>query len=153
MTSRRLLCVDDDSAFRHFYETLLANYGYDVTLAANGRQALKLFLSRKIDAVLTDFEMPGMNGTELAARLKRLRPDLPVLLVSGSKSVVEAPPEAVDASVAKGIPVAKLVDQLEMMIAKRFSRPPSLRPRRFIPLGSMLASIALGAYVLPRVLK
>jgi len=49
--------------------------------------------------------------------------------------------------------VTKLVDQLEMMIAKRFSRPPSLRPRRFIPLGSMLASIAMGAYVLPRILK
>jgi|SRR4029077_6778699 two-component system, cell cycle sensor histidine kinase and response regulator CckA len=153
MKPRRLLCVDDDSGFRHFYETLLASYGYDVTLAANGKQALKLFLSRKIDAVLTDFEMPGMTGTELATRLKRLRPDLPVLLVSGSKSVVDAPPKTVDASVAKGIPVTKLVDQLELMIAKRFSRPPSLRPRRFIPLGSMLASIALGAYVLPRMLK
>jgi CheY-like chemotaxis protein len=152
MKPRRLLCVDDDSGFRHFYETLLGNYGYDVTLAANGRQALKLFLSRKIDAVVTDFEMPGMNGTELAARLKRLRPDLPVLLVSGSKSAVETPPQ-VDASVPKGVPVAKLVDQLETMIAKRFSRPPSLRPRRFLPLGSMLASIAFGAYVLPRMLK
>jgi CheY-like chemotaxis protein len=153
MKPRRLLCVDDDSGFRHFYETLLQNYGYNVTVAANGRQALKLFLSRKIDAVLTDFEMPGMTGTELATRLKTLRPDLPVMLVSGSKSIVDTPPQTVDASVAKGIPVTKLVDQLEVMIAKRFSRPPALRPRRFIPLGSMLASIAVGAYVLPRMLK
>jgi CheY-like chemotaxis protein len=153
MRPRRLLCVDDDSAFRHFYETLLGSYGFDVILAANGRQALKLFLSRKIDAVVTDLEMPGMTGTELASRLKRLRPDLPVLLVSGSKSIVETPPETVDASVAKGIPVTKLVDQLEMMIAKRFSRPPSLRPRRFLPLGSMLASIAVGAFLLPRIIK
>jgi CheY-like chemotaxis protein len=153
MKPRRLLCVDDDSGFRHFYETLLQNYGYDVTLAANGRQALKLFLSRNIDAVLTDFEMPGMTGTELATRLKRLRPDLPVMLVSGSKFVVDTLPESVDASVAKGVPVTRLVDQLEMMIAKHFSRPPALRPRRFIPLGSMLASIAVGAYVLPRMLK
>ncbi len=153
MKPRRLLCVDDDSGFRHFYETLLGSYGYDVILAANGKQALKLFLSRKVDAVLTDFEMPGMTGTELATRLKRLRPDLPVLLVSGSKRIVDAPPKTVDASVAKGIPVTTLIDELEVMIAKRFSRPPSLRPRRFIPLGSMLASIAVGAYVLPRILK
>jgi CheY-like chemotaxis protein len=153
MRPRRLLCVDDDSNFRTFYETLLGTHGYDVTLAASGRQALKLFLSRKIDAVLTDFEMPGMSGTELAARLKRLRPDLPVLLVSASKSAVEAPPEAVDASVAKGVPVSTLIDQVETMLAKRFSRPPSLGPRGLLPLGSMLASIALGAYVLPRILK
>src|SRR5437773_5697802 len=98
MKPRRLLCVDDDSGFRRFYETLLGSYGYDVTLAANGKQALKLFLSRKIDAVLTDFEMPGMTGAELATRLKRLRPDLPVLLVSGSRAILDAPPKTVDAS-------------------------------------------------------
>jgi CheY-like chemotaxis protein len=153
MRPRRLLCVDDDSGFRHFYETLLGSYGYDVTLAANGRQALKLFLSHKIDAVVTDFEMPGMTGTELATRLKRLRPDLPVLLVSGSKSVVDTPPNTVDASVAKDVPVTNLIHQVETMLAKRFSRPPALRPGRFIPLGSMLASIAVGAYILPRILK
>ena len=102
MRPRRLLCVDDDLEFRHFYETLLANYGYDVTPAANGRQAISCFFP--VDhVVVTDFEMPGMTGTELAARLKRLRPDLPVLLVSGSKSVLETPPKAVDASVVKGV--------------------------------------------------
>ena len=153
MRPRRLLCVDDDSGFRQFYETLLGSYGYDVTLASSGAQALKLFLSRKIDAVVTDFEMPGMTGGELATRLKRLRPDLPVLLVSGSKAILQAPPKIVDASVAKGVPVTKLLDQVETILAKRYSRPPSLRPARFIPLGSMLASIAFGAYMIPRIFK
>ena len=88
---RRLLCVDDDSAFRQFYKNLLGSYGYDVTVAANGRQALKLFLSGKIDAVLTDLEMPEMGGAELAARLKKMRPELPVLLISGSKAAQDTP--------------------------------------------------------------
>jgi CheY-like chemotaxis protein len=152
MAKRTLLCVDDDSTFRELYKNLLGSHGYEVTVAANGRQALKLFLSRKIDAVLTDFEMPEMTGAELAARLKRLRPELPVVLVSGTKSVVERPPEAVDASVAKGAPVSKLVDQLESLLAQR-SGPTPLRPARLIPLGSILASIALGVYVVPRILK
>jgi CheY-like chemotaxis protein len=152
MAKRTLLCVDDDSTFRTLYKNLLGSHGYEVTVAANGRQALKLFLSRKIDAVLTDFEMPEMTGAELAARLKRLRPELPVVLVSGTKSVVEQPPEAVDASVAKGAPVSKLVDQLESLLAQR-SGPSPLRPARLIPLGSILASIALGVYVVPRILK
>jgi CheY-like chemotaxis protein len=97
---RRLLCVDDDSAFRQFYKNLLGSYGYDVTVAASGRQALRVLLSHKVDVVLTDMEMPGMTGAELAIRLKKMRPELPVLLVSGAKA--QAPGGAIDASVPKG---------------------------------------------------
>ncbi len=153
MVRRRLLCVDDDSGFQQFYKNLLGSYGYEVMVAANGRQALKLFLSRKVDAVLTDFEMPGMTGAELAARLKRLRPDLPVLLLSGSKIAQDRAAKAVDAAVMKGSSVTKLVDQIESLLAKRQSRPPKLNVRRFAPLGSVLASIALMVYALPRLMK
>jgi len=153
MAKRRLLCVDDDSGFRQLYKDLLGSYGYEVTVAASGHQALKLFLTSKIDAVLTDFEMPEMTGAELAARLKRLRPELPVVLVSGSQAVVETVPDAVDASIAKGTPVTKLVDQVETLLKQRLGRPTPLQPARLIPLGSVLASIALGVYLVPRILK
>jgi CheY-like chemotaxis protein len=152
MVRRRLLCVDDDSSFRQFYKNLLGSYGYDVTVASNGRQALKLFLSRKVDAVVTDFEMPGMSGGELAARLKRLRPELPVLLMSGSKAVQETPPPSVDMTVGKGLSTTKLVDQIEALLSKYQSRRKKLTARRFAPLGSALATIALAAYAL-RILK
>src|SRR5262249_17829968 len=144
---RRLLCVDDDSGFRQFYKNLLGSYGYDVTVAANGRQALKLFLSRKVDAVLTDLEMPEMGGAELAAPLKKMRPELPVLLISRSKTAQETPPAAVDVAVAKGTPTPKLVDQIETLLATHHVK---LSPRRFAPLGSVLASIALAVYAIPR---
>jgi CheY-like chemotaxis protein len=150
---RRLLCVDDDSAFRQFYKNLLGSYGYEVTVAASAKQALKVFLSRKVDAVLTDFEMPGMTGAELAARLKKMRPELPVLLVSGSTAMQHTPPSGVDATVAKGTASSKLVDQIEQALAKYQDRPAKLNPRRFAPLGSVLASIALAVYALPRILK
>jgi CheY-like chemotaxis protein len=153
MTRRRLLCVDDDSAFRQFYKNLLGSYGYEVTVAASAKQALKLFLSRKVDAVLTDFEMPGMTGAELAARLKKMRPELPVLLVSGSHAVQQQPPASVDATVTKGMSSSKLVDQIELALAKYQTRPAKLSPRRFAPLGSVLASIALAVYALPRLLR
>jgi len=153
MTRRRLLCVDDDSAFRQFYKSLLGSYGYDVTVAASAKQALKIFLSRKVDAVLTDLEMPEMTGAELAVRLKKMRPELPVLLVSGSSALQQPPPAGVDVTVAKGTSSTKLVDQIESMLAKYQTRPAKLNPRRFAPLGSVLASIALAAYALPRLLK
>ena len=153
MKRRRLLCVDDDSTFRQFYKNLLGSYGYEVTVAASAKQALKLFLSKKVDAVLTDFEMPGMTGAELAARLKKLRPELPVLIVSGSAAVHQDVPSGVDATVPKGTASAKLVDQIEQALAKYHGQPAKLNPRRFAPLGSVLASIALVAYAVPRLLK
>jgi len=153
MKRRRLLCVDDDSTFRQFYKNLLGSYGYEVTVAASAKQALKLFLSKKVDAVLTDFEMPGMTGAELAARLKKMRPELPVLIVSGSAAVHQEMPSEVDATVPKGTACAKLVDQIEQALAKYHGRQAKLNPRRLAPLGSVLASIALVAYALPRLLK
>jgi CheY-like chemotaxis protein len=148
---RRLLCVDDDSAFRQFYKNLLGSYGYDVTVAASGRQALKVLLSHKVDVVLTDMEMPGMTGAELAIRLKKMRPELPVLLVSGAKA--HAPGGAIDASVPKGTSCGKLVDQIEAVMGKYRRRRLTLSPRRFVPLGSALATIAIAAYALPRLWK
>lgn len=153
MTRRRLLCVDDDSAFRQFYKNLLGSYGYEVTVAASAKQALKVFLSRKVDAVLTDFEMPEMTGAELAARLKKMRPELPVLLISGSAAVHQKPPSGVDATVPKGTASSKLVDQIELALAKYQTRPAKLNPRRLAPLGSVLASIALAVYALPKLLR
>jgi CheY-like chemotaxis protein len=148
---RRLLCVDDDSAFRQFYKNLLGSYGYDVTVAANGPQALKALRSYKVDAVLTDMEMPEMTGAELAVRLKKMRPGLPVLLVSGSKD--RAPLAAIDASVPKGTSCSKLVDQIETVMGRYRKQRPTLAPRRFVPLGSVLATIVIAAFALPRLWK
>ena len=153
MAQRRLLCVDDDSSFRQFYKNFFGSHGFDVTVAASGAQALKLLLTRKIDAVLTDCEMPGMTGAELSARLKKLRPELPIVLVSGSRAAVETPPATVDLAFAKGAQLAKLVAQVEVLLSQRHGRPAPLHPSRFIPLGSVLTSIALGAYFVPRLLK
>jgi DNA-binding NtrC family response regulator len=153
MARRRLLCVDDDSSFRQFYKNLLGSYGYDVTVAASAKQALKVFLSKKVDAVVTDFEMPEMTGIELAARLKKMRPELPILIMSGSSAVHQNVPSHVDATVAKGTACTNLVEQIERAVAKYQSRPRKLNPRRLAPLGSVLASIALVAYAVPKLLK
>jgi hypothetical protein len=74
-------------------------------------------------------------------------------MVSGSTAVHQKIPSGVDATVPKGTGCAKLVDQIEQAMAKYQSRPAKLNARRFAPLGSALASIALVAYVLPRLLK
>src|SRR3989449_8330827 len=85
MKNSTLLCVDDDLGILEFYETMLGSNGYHVLLAQDGRQALAVFQEKvkEIDAVISDYEMPGVNGIELAAELKRYNSSLPVIMISG----------------------------------------------------------------------
>ena len=150
MKQKKLLCVDDDSAIRQFYEKLLGSYGYQVRVAGSALQALKFFRSdSKIDAVIADYDMPGMNGAELAADLKRLSPGLPVIMVSGCQSILEEAPNYVDASLPKGAAVETMVEQIEALLNKHSKLPVS----RYIRLGSALASVALVGYLLPKIWK
>ena len=142
----KVLCVDDDPAIRDLYKRFLAHYGYEVVLAEDGRQALSLFHTKKIDAVVPDYEMPGMTGEELASNIKRRSPKVPVILVSGCYSVVKEAPRSVDAALSKGAPIKELVDRIRLLLA---AREPSAFSR-FVPLGSVLASLVLAAFLLPK---
>jgi len=114
-----VLCVDDDAAIRALYEALLSRYGYEVLAAHSGHHALHVFHSKEneIDAVILDYEMPEMNGLELATRLKRHDPTLPVIMVSGSGHVLEDMVPFVDAAMTKGVPIRHIVDRLELLLA------------------------------------
>ena len=121
MKATTLLCVDDDPQFRNFYSLMFGSYGYEVITSGNGRQALKLFHCREHDiaAVISDYEMPGMNGAELPAELKRCNPLLPIIIVSGSQPVLEEALHFVDASVEKGSPIGTFLDKVESLLSRR----------------------------------
>jgi DNA-binding NtrC family response regulator len=119
MIRPRLLCVDDDADFRGFCKTALGTFGFEVTVAGDGAQALSLFHPRKVDAVLLDYQMPGMNGGELAAEIKRRSPGMPVIMISGSGPVLEDARNFVDAAIDKGTPLHNLVERIERLLAER----------------------------------
>jgi chemotaxis protein histidine kinase CheA/ActR/RegA family two-component response regulator len=80
----RVLVVDDSLSVRRAVATLLEDQGYEVTLARDGLEAAKSMESARPDALLTDLEMPNMNGLELAAHV-RSRPELsslPVIMIT-----------------------------------------------------------------------
>jgi CheY-like chemotaxis protein len=132
MNRTTLLCVDDDPRIRELYEAMLGSHGYEVLVAEGGYQALNLFLSKtkEIDAVISDYEMPGMNGAQLAAELKRYDPDIPVIVISGSLPVLEETPYFVDAAVPKGASVEKIVDHIEALLEARRAGQISMRVSR-----------------------
>jgi CheY-like chemotaxis protein len=150
MKCPKLLCVDDDPGIREFYATLLGTHGYEVVLAGSGRQALNLFHRRgeSIDAVITDYEMPEMSGPELAAELKRFNPSLPVIMVSGSRPVVEEAPLFVDAALAKGAPIQQILDEIRGLLAVA---APNASWSRYVPLGEALAAAAGAALFINRI--
>src|SRR5690242_10330188 len=155
MTRPTLLCADDDTAVRELYRILLNSYGYDVIVAEDGYHALKLFHAHEVDAVILDHEMPGLRGSEVAAEIKRHNPDVPVLIVSGCQSVVEDAPRFVDAALAKGAPIDRLLEEIETLLNAgdpAFNSGNSLS-RQYARLGSALASVAMVAAVLSRFWK
>jgi DNA-binding response OmpR family regulator len=80
-----ILVAEDDEGVRSLVHEFLSSLGYRLLVAGDGTSALRLASSHsgRIDLLLTDVVMPGMDGFELAARLRAERPGLPVLAMSG----------------------------------------------------------------------
>ena len=116
-----VLCVDDAESILRFYEELFVRHGYDVVAAANGYQALAAFRAHesRIDAVVLDYEMPGMTGLELAILLKKHNPDLPIMMISGIEPEWEEISPFIDVAIAKGVPIGDIILNIELLLAER----------------------------------
>jgi DNA-binding response OmpR family regulator len=79
---RRILVVDDDPRTRSAVARLLAEEGYEATEAADGEEASGLLSTWRPDLVVTDLDMPRLDGRGLVQRVRRLRPGTPVLVLS-----------------------------------------------------------------------
>ena len=111
-----VLLVDDNAAIRDLAARILTFEGYQVITAENGEEALALAstLNGQLGLVVTDIRMPVMDGLELATRLARLKPTLPVLFISGFANSMAVPSpvlakpfsaDALLAAVAQFLPV------------------------------------------------
>jgi CheY-like chemotaxis protein len=80
---KRVLVVDDDPVVGKSIDRVLSPRGYAVITAGTGEEALSRLAAEDYDVVYTDIRMPGMDGIEVARRIKAMRPWLPVLIVTG----------------------------------------------------------------------
>jgi CheY-like chemotaxis protein len=119
----RILVVEDEAAVRDIVCRILVKAGYQVHAAADPQQALTMCLDEALDfdALLTDIIMPGMSGTQLAAKLRDHRPDLPVLFMSGytngpTPGGQELPPDA--PLIRKPFETDVLLRELHQLLAK-----------------------------------
>jgi len=83
MRNLRILLVEDDAISRKIYSKMLGNWGYEVHYANDGYLALQMVEDQHYDLLLTDNQLPFMNGTDLIKKAKILRPDIGVMLLTG----------------------------------------------------------------------
>ncbi len=142
MPQWEILCIDDDLQSLKVRKVLLETFGFRVTTCSNARQGLKLFRSRNIDAAVLDYQMPELDGGQLAQRMKKARPQVPVVVLSALAWLPQgAPRGCIDAFLTKGGPINGLVHELEHLL--RHSPPaPKARMRAARKAGAVIAVLA-----------
>jgi CheY-like chemotaxis protein len=83
MPAKRVLVIDDDRAVRAMIRDALADCGYDVSAAADGEEGIALALSLSPCLIVTDIIMPRKTGLDVIAEVRRSRPDIRLLAISG----------------------------------------------------------------------
>jgi len=83
----KVLVVDDEERFRSTLAKLLAAQGMSVTTAGGGAEALEILRRDPHDIVLLDVKMPGMTGQQTLPEIKRIDPDIEVVVLTGHASV------------------------------------------------------------------
>jgi CheY-like chemotaxis protein len=86
---RGILVVDDDKGIRENIADLLGTEDYRVFVASSANEAMELLATEDVDLLLTDFQMPGLNGVELIEAARTAKKDLPVILMTGQLHISE----------------------------------------------------------------
>jgi DNA-binding NtrC family response regulator len=118
-----LVFVDDNLLRLEAVSARLRFLGYEVITATNGADALSIFESAHVDMAVVDYYMPGMCGDLLAMEMKRRKPDVPVIIFSGTFTLSEMVIAFVDGFVSASDDPDALVNKIaEIMGPRRASR-------------------------------
>jgi CheY-like chemotaxis protein len=112
---KTVLCADDEINELTARRMVLESSGFKVLVARNGQDALDVFRSAVVDAVVLDYFMPGMTGLSVAREMKDLRPEVPIIVLSGFASLPGETIGVVDAWMQKK-DVEVLLRELERLI-------------------------------------
>jgi DNA-binding NtrC family response regulator len=120
--TRRILVVDDQESMRTLLKDMLEVIGYEVTLADGGEEALSAMKSSGFDLVLSDLNMPGMDGAALLRRVKSSYPEMPVVIITGygtfhtEKRVMR---EGADGYISKPCTLSKIEKTLSSILSPK----------------------------------
>lgn len=113
---KTVLCVDDEAIGLRVRKIMLESHGFTVLTASSGQQGLIIFDANPVDLVVLDYYMPGLNGGEVAAEIRRRKPAVPIIFLSAYFSLPPAALELANAFITKGDPPDVLIDKIEQLI-------------------------------------
>jgi len=123
--SKLVLCVDDNGFLLDSLQKYLTSRGFRVIACSDGEMALMLLSSGPVDAVVVDYEMPNMNGGELASAIRLRSPFIPIVMFSGSVDMPASTFENVDGFVEKNSGFSSVGRMLESLLSGNDSITPS----------------------------
>jgi CheY-like chemotaxis protein len=113
--------VDDNPKSRRLLTSVIRSCGFDVLSAGDPIEALSRIRKSSFDLVLLDYQMPQLTGSQLAHKIKKMRPDIPVVLLSGFSALPPFELIFVDAHIGRGSTLDELLDTMRGLIHSRLA--------------------------------
>jgi CheY-like chemotaxis protein len=119
-TDGKILVVDDNDFIRIAVSQMLSRLGYEVSSADSGETGLIVFLKNQFDIVLSDYEMPGMDGVTFACSVKKRSPRTRVVIMTGAgkETVFSRKSTAVDEVISKPFTLAEIDETIQQLSGK-----------------------------------
>jgi CheY-like chemotaxis protein len=113
-----ILCIDDDPSAVMIRRLVLVSAGYEVVTATDGNEALRLFNERNVDLVISDHFLRGTTGGEIAAKMKAIKPGIPIVIISGFPERPDGTEHA-DVFIEKGGPPPAMLAVVAELLSRK----------------------------------
>ncbi len=123
-TNSTLLCIHRDPSQLSQLEQL----GYDLVTATNGRDGLRLFMSRAVDAIVLDYHLGLLDGGTVAAEIKRIKPEMPIVMLASGLELPVSALSWVDALVPKTDGPDVLLATIRSVLGAKPAQPVAANP-------------------------
>jgi CheY-like chemotaxis protein len=110
-----LLCIDDNQTALHVRKLVLESAGYTVLVANDSATAMDIFSSSAVDMVLSDHFLQDCTGIVLATAMKKLKPDVPIVIISGTVDTPEGMEHA-DLFICKGDSPTEVLQKISELL-------------------------------------
>lgn len=132
----RILIVDDEERFRLTLRKLLAAKGMDAEAVGSGKEALERLKEKPFDVILLDVKMPEMNGIEALGEIKKIDPNLEVIILTGHASVdvaVEIMRRGGYEYLLKPCPIEELTNKIDSAYERKVAREQRMKQAEATP--------------------
>ena len=125
MATNTLLCIHQDPA----QLSLLQEHGYELLTAATGHEGLQLFMSQPVDAIVLDYQLGLLDGGVVAAAIKKVQPQVPIIMLADHMNIPVAAINSVDALVVKSDLAHSLLETVHSVLNVKPTRGYRTKPR------------------------